>query len=170
MSAQELPADVVDLLLRRAERLREKAAAAEEEAVLWVAEVTSGTDSFAFPLSKLRAVIPLRFVTPVPHAPVEVVGIVRYEGEVLTVYSLPALMRGGGWRSDPQVLLVVELARGQRVAVDCERIPKPVSLPARLAAEGEGEPVTPVTTADLRQLSLVDLGALLERNREARRG
>src|SRR2546423_1164057 len=125
-----------DLLERRAARLREKPRATEEESVLWAAEFPVGEDSYALPLESLRAAVPLKMVTPVPLSPPHVIGILRFQGQILTAMSLSSLLGGRGWREDPAVLLVVDPGLGGRLlALDCERIPKPVPLPHALVEE-----------------------------------
>ena len=90
-----------------------------------------GEDNYAIPLDLLRAAVPLRMVTPVPLSPPHVIGILRFQGQIVTALSLASLLGGRGWREDPAVLLVVDPGFGRLVAVDCERIPKPVGLPLK---------------------------------------
>jgi purine-binding chemotaxis protein CheW len=163
----------LELLERRAARLREKLAANTDEAVLWVAEFPIGDESYALPLEGLRAAVPLKMVTPVPLSPPHVIGILRFQGQVLTAMSLASLLGGRGWREDPAVLLVVDPGMGGRlVAVDCERIPKPVPLPlslveaARARATGS---VADVTLPGMQQINLVDLRRLLDRRTSEKR-
>src|SRR5438477_817071 len=148
-----------ELLERRAARLREKPRESEEESVLWAAEFPVGEDSYALPLDTLRAAVPLKMVTPVPLSPPHVIGILRFQGQVLTAMSLASLLGGRGWREDPAVLLVVDPGMGGRlVAIDCEHIPKPVPLPvsqveaARARSTGA---VADVTLPGMQQINLV---------------
>jgi chemotaxis signal transduction protein len=157
----------LDLLERRAARLREKPKADSDEAVLWAAEFPVGDESYALPLEALRAAVPLRMVTPVPLSPPHVIGILRFQGQILTAMSLASLLGGRGWREDPAVLLVVNPGMGGRLfALDCERIPKPVQLPvsaveaARARATG---PLLEVALPGLKQVSLIDLRRLMDR-------
>jgi chemotaxis signal transduction protein len=132
------------LLEQRAQRLREaeQAEASREEAVHWVAEFPLGEERYALPLESLRAALPLRMVTPVPLSAPHVIGVLRFQGQVLAALSLASLLGGHGWRQDPAVLLVVERGDGELCAVDCEAIPRPLGLPvgaveaARVRAEG----------------------------------
>jgi purine-binding chemotaxis protein CheW len=164
---EPLTQEQVDLLERRAARLREKPAAESDEAVLWAAEFPIGDESYALPLDALRAAVPLRMVTPVPLSPPHVIGILRFQGQILAAMSLASLLGGRGWREDPAVLLVVDPAMGSRLfALDCERIPKPISLPvsaveaARAQATGA---VCAVSLPGLQQVNLIDLRRLLDR-------
>jgi purine-binding chemotaxis protein CheW len=117
-----------ELLARRVARLRAPAAVAEEQ-VEWVAEFPVGDHRYAIPLAVLRAAVPLRRVTPVPMASPHVIGILRFQGQLITALSLASLLGIAGWNQDPVVLLVVEASRGRLVALDCEEIPRPIGLP-----------------------------------------
>ena len=156
-----------ELLERRAQRLREKPRASEEESVLWVAEFPIGEESYALPLESLRAAVPLKMVTPVPLSPPHVIGILRFQGQIITAMSLSSLLGGRGWREDPAVLLVVDPGLGGRLlALDCERIPKPVPLPHALVEEARARQagaVAEVTLPGLHQVSLLDLRRLMDR-------
>ena len=163
----------LELLERRAARLREKPSSNTEEPILWIAEFPIGDESYALPVDALRAAVPLKMVTPVPLSPPHVIGILRFQGQVLTALSLASLLGGRGWREDPAVLLVVDPGMGgPLVAVDCERIPKPVSLPlsvveaARARATGV---VADVRLPGMQEINLVDLRRLLDRRSSEKR-
>jgi|SRR5215813_7144644 len=155
-----------ELLVKRAERIRRKPAEAEEENLLWVAEFPVGEESYALPLEALRAAVPLRMVTPVPLSPPHVIGILRFQGQILAALSLASLLGGRGWREDPAVLLVVDPGFGRLVALDCERIPKPTGLPHAQVEEARARStgaVSEITLAGARQVNLLDLGRLMDR-------
>jgi chemotaxis signal transduction protein len=163
----------LELLERRAARLREKPRSDSDEAVLWAAEFPLGDESHAIPLEALRAAVPLKMVTAVPLSPAHVIGILRFQGQILAALSLASLLGGRGWRDDPAVLLVVDPGLGGRLfALDCERIPKPIPLPlpaveeARARASG---PVAEVTLPGLKQVNLIDLRRLMDRRSSEKR-
>ncbi len=156
--------EVRTLLDERATRLRGRSDNSTEESVLMVAEFPLGEERYAIPLESLRAALPLRLVTPVPLSQPHVIGVLRYQGQVLAALSLAAVLGGHGWRQDPAVLLVVERGDGDLCALDCEAIPRPLSIPtaavesARTHAEG---PVTQVLMSGSRQIiHLIDLPRL----------
>lgn len=160
-----LSPELAALLERRAGRVRARPASNDEEALLWVAEFPVGDVTCAIPLDALRAAVPLKSVTPVPHAPPHVIGILRYQGQILTALSLASLLGGLGWREDPAVLLVVDSGFGL-LALDCERIPKPLGLPRALVDEARargGASGAEITLPDLRQVLLLDLRRLMDR-------
>lgn len=165
-TTEELSAEVLSLLDHRAQRARQSARVGQEEATLWVAEFPVGDERFAVPLEDLRAAIPLRMVTPVPMSPPEAIGVVRYQGEVLTAFSLASLLGVRGWKEDPAVLIVVERGGGRKVALDCEQIPKPVALPLSLvesARSTSAGPFAEVVLQDLKQVNLINVDRLLSR-------
>lgn len=163
----------LELLERRAARLREKPPADADEAVLWAAEFPIGEESHALPLQALRAAVPLKMVTPVPLSPPHVIGILRFQGQILTAMSLASLLGGRGWREDPAVLLVVDPGMGGRLfALDCERIPKPIALPLPAVEEARGRakgPLADVTLPGLQQVNLIDLRRLMDRRSSEKR-
>jgi chemotaxis signal transduction protein len=163
-------ADVLNLLERRAQRAKARTALGVEEAVVWVAEFSVGEEKFAVPLASLRAAVPLRTVTPVPLSPPEVIGVLRFQGEIITALSLASLLGVRGWRDDPAVLIIVDRGGGQKVALDCEQIPKPVALSSALVeaarANAGTAPWAEVVGADKHQVNLIDVARLLANRRK----
>jgi len=155
-----------ELLLRRAERARRKPVDADEDNVVWVAEFPIGEETYAIPLDVLRAAVPLKMVTPIPLSPPHVIGILRFQGQIVTALSLSSLLGGRGWREDPAVLLVVDPGFGHLVAVDCERIPKPTPVPQTVLEQGRARstgPLCELTLPGMRQILLLDLLRLMDR-------
>ncbi|BDG02755.1 chemotaxis protein CheW [Anaeromyxobacter oryzae] len=171
--AQDQDRAVEEILARRAERARATADTDRAEATLPVAEFGLGDDRYAIPLASLRAVLPLRLVTPVPRSPLHVIGVLRFQGQLVTAVSLMTLLGVKGWRQDCAVLLVLEREDGHRIAIDCEHVPRIEALPQRAVDQARargGGPVREVTTAGVRTVGLVDVPALLARGAEAARG
>ena len=159
-------AEVQAILKVRADRVRARPPPIEDESALWVAEFPLGDGRYAVRLDQLRAAVPLRAVTPVPLAPPHVIGILRFQGQIITAMSLASLLGGRGWREDPAVLLVVDPGFGRLVALDCERIPKPTGFPLGLVEEArarESGPVLEITLPGMRQVNLLDLRRLMDR-------
>src|SRR3954469_3194313 len=150
--------ELEQLLARRAERIRRKPVDGGDENLLWVAEFPVGEETYAIALEVLRAAVPLKMVTPVPLSPPHVIGILRFQGQIVTALSLASLLGGRGWREDPAVLLVVDPGLGRLVAVDCEQIPKPAGLPLKNVLEARSMatgPIAEVTLPGLRQVQLL---------------
>src|SRR5262249_42557515 len=153
----------------RAQRLRALPAAQEAEAPSWAAEFPIGQETWALPLESLRGCLPLRLVTPLPLAPPHVLGVVRFQGEIVTAFSMAMLLGARGWGSDPFVLVVVKLPGDQTVALDCEQIPVQVAAP-RSELERPSPPphemAAPVMVSGPRVVQLIDVERLARRIRE----
>ncbi|HLL53319.1 MAG TPA: chemotaxis protein CheW [Myxococcaceae bacterium] len=159
--------EIQEILDRRAERLKSRREENVEETLLGVAEFPIGEDRYAIPLESLRACLPLRLVTPVPLSAPHVVGVIRFQGQLISALSLSAMLDGKGWRQDPSVLLIVEPVPGHVVALDCEQIPRLISLPLqavdRARARSGAEPVVELALKGQRPINMIDLKLLFER-------
>lgn len=170
---EELDDKAREILERRAERLRVAPQALADNAVEHhVAEFPVGEETFAIPLAAFRAVVPLRRVTPVPLARPHVVGILRFQGQIITALSMAAVLGIKGWRHDPAVLLVVDPGWGRLVAIDCEEVPRPVSIAHAAFDEARARESKAITEIvhDGRVVHLLDLGRLLDRRSGGRSG
>jgi purine-binding chemotaxis protein CheW len=170
---EELDAKTREILQRRAERLRAAPQAASAGPIEHhLAEFPVGDETYAIPLSAFRAVVPLRRVTPVPLARPHIVGILRFQGQIVTALSMAALLGIKGWRQDPSVLLVVDPGWGRLVAIDCEDVPRPVSIAHAALDEARSRESRAVTEIvhDGRVVHLLDLAKLLDRRSGGRSG
>lgn len=157
------------LLQQRAGRLRELPLETNEESFAWIARFRIGDFMYAIPMLQLRAAVSLRLITPVPLASRNVVGIMSYHGRIITARSLSTLLGVRGWRNDPCVLLVVESSSGGLMALDCEEVPTPVSLPVASIEQARSRAaanslVLEVTTEDLSQISLLQIDSLFDKS------
>jgi len=166
-------ADTHRVLQARAGRLKASFTTKAEESTVMVAQFRVGDAEYAIRLADFRAAVPLKLVTPVPLSPPQFIGILRYQGRVISALSLASLLGIEGWRTDPTVLLVVEPVPGQLIGLDCEEIPRPCPLP--LAAIDKARERGTGAILDLfipgsPQINLLDLAALLDRGGWTRRG
>ncbi len=151
------------LLRRRADALRAvPPEARDEDLLVWAAVFRLGDDSFAFRLEALKGILPLGMVTPVPLAGRHVVGVTRFQGELVTVLSFASLLGGRAWPRDATNLLVLESPEGA-VAVDCTDVPRAVALPPGevLAAAAAGGSHAPARTVDGDVVQLIDVARLV---------
>jgi len=165
MSSDELTSAERELLQRRARALAAPVAEQTEE-TLWIAEFPIGGAPHGLPLASLRAVLPLKAVTPVPLSDPHVLGVLRFEGQVISALSLSALLGGRGWRVDPEVLLIVDPGWGVLVALDSEQIPKATAVSAAAADRARGRSGDALAELELgggRKVRLIDPRLLLDR-------
>lgn len=169
---EQLDAKTREILAQRAERLRAPPQVAADDRLEWVAEFPVGEEHFAVPLSALRAVVPLRRVTPVPLSRPHVVGVLRFQGQIITALSMASLLGVKGWRHDPAVLLVVDPGWNRLVALDCEEVPRPIGLPLTEIEDARARGAKAITEIvhDGRVVNLVELGKLLDRRSGGRGG
>jgi purine-binding chemotaxis protein CheW len=158
-------AEINAILEMRAARLRRAPTGSDEETVFWIAEFPLADERFAVPLDRLRAAVPLKMVRAVPLSPPHVIGVLRFQGVLISALSLASMVGVKGWRRDPAVLLVVELDHGHLIAIDCEAIPKPVALPTGQVEEARArageKSLIEITTRELETINLIDLGRML---------
>jgi purine-binding chemotaxis protein CheW len=168
----ELDEQTRELLEKRAERLRAVPPVVVDEAVTWIAEFVVGDERYALPLAALRAVVPLRRVTPVPLSKPHIIGILRFQGRIVTAVSLASLLGVKGWSQDPAVLLVVDPGWGPLTALDCEQIPKPTTVAQSVLEQARAASTSPVieiaSGADM--LHYIELARLLDRRTGVRGG
>jgi chemotaxis signal transduction protein len=168
----DLDAKTREILADRAARLRAPPPQATDEHVVWIAEFPVGDDWFALPLDTLRAVVSLRRVTPIPLARPHVIGILRFQGRIASVLSLASLLGITGWAHDPAVLLVVDAGAGHVIALDCEQIPKPTTLPSATLERARAEATRAIVEISVgtRLVHYIELDRLLDRTIRGRGG
>jgi chemotaxis signal transduction protein len=106
----------------------------------------------------------------VPLARPHIVGILRFQGQIVTALSMAALLGIKGWRQDPSVLLVVDPGWGRLVAIDCEDVPRPVSISSAALEESRtGKAITEIVH-DGHVVHVIELARLLDRRSGGRSG
>lgn len=163
----ELDEQARETLERRAEQARMSPPATAE---CQLAELVVGERVYALPLSAFRAVVPRKRVTRVPLASPAVLGILRFQGQIITAHSTRALLDLGGSHRDAPVLIVVDPGRGGLAAIDCEEVPRPLAVPrAALDAARPNEAGTLRELAtDGRTVGVLELSRLLDRRSGSR--
>jgi purine-binding chemotaxis protein CheW len=157
----EVPEAARAELEERAALLRHPPEAEEVETqVVWVAEFPLGLERCLLPLARLRAVLPLRSMTPLPLAPPHTLGLLRFQGQAVSAHSLAALVGVKGWTRDPSVLIVVDGEEAGLIAFDCERIPESRALPLA-AVEAAPSREMKVLLPGEAPLRLLDVSALI---------
>jgi chemotaxis signal transduction protein len=72
-----------------------------------------GQDAYAVELGWIREVFTLAHVTPVPHAPTAIAGVVNFRGSILSILDLRGLRGGRGQASQGESALLLEVDRCQ---------------------------------------------------------
>ncbi|WP_224364349.1 chemotaxis protein CheW [Hyalangium versicolor] len=156
----EVPEAARTELEERAALLRRPPEQEVETQVVWVAEFPLGLERCILPLIQLRAVLPLKSMTPLPLAPPHTLGLLRFQGQVLSAHSLAALVGVKGWTRDPSVLIVVDGQEAGLIAFDCERIPESRALPLAAVEEARTRGMTVLLPGEA-PLRLLDVPTLI---------
>lgn len=72
-----------------------------------------GKENFAIPLLKVREVIGLPDLTPIPQAPPHVVGIMNLRGQTITIFDLRSCLKSKSESKEPVTVIICELSFGQ---------------------------------------------------------
>jgi purine-binding chemotaxis protein CheW len=133
-------------------------------------------DPYALPIERVREIVRLRPITPVPRVPEAVRGVISLRGEIVQVLDLrrrlglpPADLAGGGRR---QRIVVLHGEDGQLAGVLVDRVSEVLRTPAdalRAPAAREADTVTALVPHGERFASLFDVDRLLELGRRAER-
>jgi chemotaxis signal transduction protein len=150
------------MLALRARRLMRPPEPEEDPDSLWLAQFSLGGSLYAFSLDQLEASLPLKNVSPLPLAPPACMGITRFRGQILPVYSLAGLLGCQGWEKDPSVLLILRLNGKRLCGFDCETSPRPLRFNRDQAGAGQGMKVRPLAGPDGKEIGWIQPEYLLE--------
>lgn len=129
----------------------------------WV-EFRLGADLFALPVTQVREILRLREVTPVPHAPFPIIGVINLRGRVVPLVDLCA--RLGMTAAPPgqasRIVLVESQRRSIGLLVDAvERVARFAQSAVQPPAEDLAAEVRGVHAAEEQETRLLDLTAIL---------
>ena len=142
----------------------------DHEGVLAMQVMAVGGQLIAMDLREIAAVTEWRQPTPLPGAPVAVLGVICLEGRMLTVISLNALMN----ESQTGGQSFVALRGAEQIAIAVDNLTEVISIdPTELRQRGTTNSLlAAVITKDEQEISVVDpeqLFATAMRGRERRR-
>lgn len=72
-----------------------------------------GKENFAMPLLKVREVIAMPDVTPIPQPPAHVVGIMNLRGQIITIFDLRTCLKAQTKSNDQATVVICEMSFGQ---------------------------------------------------------
>ncbi|MBW2241970.1 MAG: purine-binding chemotaxis protein CheW [Deltaproteobacteria bacterium] len=104
MSSSTLPSSAWDDLARAATSLGDDA---EAEILSEFLAFPLGADRYALPVERVREIVRLRQITPVPRVPRKILGIISLRGEIVQVLDLAQRLGGVPNRPTPTTRIVV---------------------------------------------------------------
>jgi purine-binding chemotaxis protein CheW len=134
-------------------------------------------DSYALPIERVREIVRLRPITPIPRVPDPVRGVISLRGEIVQVLDLrrrlglPPAERDAAHRRHRIVVLHGE--DGQLAGLLVDRVSEVLRTPAeglRTPAGREADTVVALVPHGERFASLFDVDRLLELGRRGERG
>lgn len=150
-------------LARQASQLREEAAEGREERQ-FLGFLLDGAP-YAIPVERVREIVRMRAITPVPRLPREVRGVISLRGEIVEVVDLR--LRLGLAEIEParrSRIIVVHNGDGGVAGLLVDAVNEVLSVTdeALRASVGESGSVDSLCVRDGRFVSLVDLDRVLE--------
>lgn len=165
-AASERPASTWDELARKAGRSPGGASQVElrrELLVLWL-----DGDPYALPVERVREIVRMRAITPVPRTPASVRGVVSLRGEILQVIDLRrrlGLPAADADRSRRARIVVLNSEDGQLTGLLVDRVSEVLRVDEealRPPAGRESDAVVALAPYGERFVSLFDVERLLE--------
>ncbi|NPD16187.1 chemotaxis protein CheW [Xinfangfangia sp. D13-10-4-6] len=88
----------------------------------------AGAQSFSLDISHVREIRRWSTVTPLPHAPKEVLGVMNLRGSVIPIYDLSARFGPGPTTDNPRNVVVVATIGSQTVGLLVEAVSEILSV------------------------------------------
>lgn len=135
----------------------------------------AGGQSFSLDITHVREIRRWTAVTPLPHAPKEVLGVMNLRGSVIPIYDLSARFGLGNTVESPRNVVVVAMIESQTVGLLVEAVSEILSV-ARdqiqdtpdIRSETTKQSITGVIPVDEGMTRVIDLAAVIQtRNRTA---
>lgn len=125
-----------------------------------------GDSPYAIPVERVREIVRMRAVTPVPRVPSEIRGVIALRGEVVQVVDLRMCLGLPTPETGRQTRIIVLHGDDDRVAgilVDGVReVVRVAEDDVRPATGGEGDAVSELFLSDEEFVSILDLDRVLE--------
>ena len=132
---------------------------------------SAGDQSFSLEITQVREIRRWSPVTALPHAPVEVLGVMNLRGSVIPIYDLAARFGLGSTKENPRNVIVVAIHGNQTVGLLVEAVSEILSVSRDKIQD------TPDIRSDMARQSIIgvipiedgmtrviDLGAVLHPN------
>jgi purine-binding chemotaxis protein CheW len=130
----------------------------------WV-EFRLGRDLFALPVAQVTEILRVHDVTPVPHPPFPVIGVINLRGRVVPLLDLRARLDLPTPPPDTESRIVLVESQMRRIGLLVDAVERVAQLAqsAMRRSEAEAEPVEirGLHTVDGRETRLLDLAEIL---------
>ncbi|QDE69710.1 MULTISPECIES: chemotaxis protein CheW [Myxococcus] len=113
--------DSVNLLPRRPHAVTDEVASAAD-LVVQLCAFFIGAEEYVLDIMRVEEILPLQRITPIPHAPAFVEGVVHLRGLILPVVDLRFRLLGAPGPETPKTRLLVCKLGTRRVAVKVDRV------------------------------------------------
>lgn len=125
-----------------------------------------GGDPYAAPIERVREIVRLRPITPVPRVPAPVLGVISLRGEIVQVLDLRLrLSLAAGEPSRDARIIVVHGSDGEVSGVLVDRVEQVLRVPEEAilpAPAGESEFVSALCRRDGAFVSIMNLDRVLD--------
>lgn len=129
----------------------------------------AGGQSFSLDITHVREIRRWSAVTPLPHAPREVLGVMNLRGSVIPIYDLSARFGLGPTPENPRNVVVVATIDTQTVGLLVEAVSEILSVPPKqiqdtpdIRSESTRASITGVIPIEDGMTRVIDLAAVIQ--------
>lgn len=134
----------------------------------------AGGQSFGLNITHVREIRRWSPVTPLPHAPREVLGVMNLRGSVIPIYDLAARLGLPETTAHPRNVIMVATHDNQTIGLLVESVSEILSVPRgsiqetpEVRSEAARQSIAGVITLNEGMTRVVDLAAILQPRRKA---
>lgn len=136
----------------------------------------TGGQSFSIDIRQVREIRRWSAVTPLPHAPAEVLGVMNLRGSVIPIFDLAVRFGLDRTPDNPRNVVVIAAHEAQTVGLLVESVSEILSV-ARdriqetpdLRSDNSRQSIIGVIPVDDGMTRIIDLGAVIQTDRRAQR-
>jgi purine-binding chemotaxis protein CheW len=129
----------------------------------------AGGQSFSLDITHVREIRRWTAVTPLPHAPREVLGVMNLRGSVIPIYDLSARFGLGTTPESPRNVVVVAMIENQTVGLLVEAVSEILSVRREaiqdtpdIRSESTKQSITGVVPIEDGMTRVIDLAAVIQ--------
>lgn len=129
----------------------------------------AGGQSYSLDITHVREIRRWSAVTPLPHAPAEVLGVMNLRGSVIPIYDLSARFGLGLTPENPRNVVVVAMIGPQTVGLLVEAVSEILSVPLAqiqdtpdIRSDATRASITGVIPMEAGMTRVIDLAAVIQ--------